>query len=190
MKNKNIKNNPKKCGRWPFLHSRFSKIFRGRTPRTPLIKGIHQLNPQNISSPTTAAKGKKKKKKKKPESPPPLKQSTINLSLGYTEIEKGGGRWGKIFFVWFVIGLFETLICAIAEDKVCNRCIVSSWALLIFLLCLWWPNFTTSHFLTTRPAVGCCLGKKVSTLIDYLLMDGLNCQIFSRFGIWNKGLQF
>ena len=60
-------------------------------------------------------------------------------------MKKGGGRWGKIFFcVWFVIGLFETLICAIAEDKVCDSCIVSSWALLIFLLCLWWPN---SNFL-------------------------------------------
>ena len=46
--------------------------------------------------------------------------------------------------MWFVIGLFETLICAIAEDKVCDSCIVNSWALLIFLLCLWWPN---SNFL-------------------------------------------
>ena len=46
--------------------------------------------------------------------------------------------------MWFVIGLFETLICAIAEDKVCDSCIVSSSALLIFLLCLWWPN---SNFL-------------------------------------------
>ena len=72
----NIKNKPQNCGRWLFLHSRFSKIFLGRT----LIKGIHQLNPQNLSSTTTAAKGKKKKKKKKKEprspSPPPLKQST------------------------------------------------------------------------------------------------------------------
>ena len=58
MKNKNIKNKSQKCGRWLFLHSRFSKIFRGRTPRTTLIKGIHQLNPQNLSS--TTAKGKKK----------------------------------------------------------------------------------------------------------------------------------
>ena len=49
-----------------------------------------------------------------------------------------------LFFLWFVIGLFETFICAIAEDKVCDSCIVSSWALLIFLLCLWWPN---SNFL-------------------------------------------
>ena len=33
-------------------------------------------------------KKEKKKKKKKPESPPQLKQSTRNLSLSYTEIEK------------------------------------------------------------------------------------------------------
>ena len=79
MKNKYIKNKPQKCGRWLFLHSRFSKIFPD-----PLIKGIHQLNPQNLSSTTTAAKGKKKE----PKSPPPSKQSTRNLSLGYTEIEK------------------------------------------------------------------------------------------------------
>ena len=109
----------------------------------PLIKGIHQLNPQKLSSTITAAKGKKKKKKE-PESPPPLKHSISNLSLGYTGTEKGGGRWGKIFFVWFVTGLFKTLICVIAEEKVCDSCIVSSWALLIFLLCLWWPN---SNFL-------------------------------------------
>ena len=83
MKNKNIKNKPKKCGKWHFLHSRFSKIFRGRTPGPPLIKGMHKLNPQNLSSTATAAEDKKE-----PESSPPLKQSTRNLSLGYTEIEK------------------------------------------------------------------------------------------------------
>ena len=103
--------------------------------------------------------------KKELESPPPLKQSTRTLSLGYTEIRKPSpiktiyknfifmlyrnwkkdeGAGARSFFVWFVIGLFETLICAIAEDKVCDSCIVSSWALLIFLLCLWWPN---SNFL-------------------------------------------
>ena len=70
----------------------FSK-FSGGGPRTPLVKGIHQLNPQNLSSTTTAAKGEKEL-----DSPPPLKQSTRTLSLGYTEIEKRGGRWGKIFF--------------------------------------------------------------------------------------------
>ena len=54
MKNKNIKNKPKKCGRWLFLHFRF------------LIKGIHQLNPQNLSSTTTAAKGGKRARKPSP----------------------------------------------------------------------------------------------------------------------------
>ena len=63
--------------------------------RTPLIKGIHQLNPQNLSLTTTAAKGKKE-----PKSPPRLKQSTRNLSLGYTEIEKGRRALGQdLFFV-------------------------------------------------------------------------------------------
>ena len=48
---------------------------------------------------------------------------------------------------------------------------------------------TTSHFLTTQPAVGCWLRKKVCTLIGYLLTDGSNCltvkYLFSRlvFGI-------
>ena len=34
----------------------------------------------------------------------------------------------------------------VADNKVCDSCIVSSWALLVFLLCLWWwwPN---SNFL-------------------------------------------
>ena len=84
MKNKNIKNRSQKCGRWLFQHSRFSKIFPGEDPRIPLIKGMHQLNPQNLSSTTTTAKGKKKELK----SPPPLKQYTRNLSLGYAENEK------------------------------------------------------------------------------------------------------
>ena len=40
---------------------------------------------------------------------------------GYTEIEKKrGGRWGNIFFVWFVIGLFETLICALISSQSLN----------------------------------------------------------------------
>ena len=88
MKNKNIKNKSQKCGRWLFLHSRFSKISR-----TPLIKGIHQLNPQTLSSTTTTAKGKKE-----PESPPPLKQSTRDLSLGFTETEKKRRALGQDLF--------------------------------------------------------------------------------------------
>ena len=48
---------------------------------------------------------------------------------------------------------------------------------------------TTSHFLTTQPAIGCRLRKKVSTLIGYLLTDGLkfNCQIFSQLAFGIKG---
>ena len=141
MKNKNIKNKPQKSGRWLFLHSRVSKIFRVEDPRTPLINGIRRLNLQNLSSTTTAAKGKEKE----PERNSPIrtiyKEFIIRL---YRNKKKGGGRWGKIFFMWFIIDLFETSMCAIAEDKVCGSCIVSSWALLIFLLCLWWPN---SNFL-------------------------------------------
>ena len=98
----------------------FSK-FSGGGPRTPLIKGIHKLNPQNLFSATTAAKGKKE-----PESPPPLKQSTRNLSLGYREIGKRRRALGQDLFRVICIRLFETLICAIAEDKVCDSCTVSS----------------------------------------------------------------
>ena len=65
----------------------FPKFSGGGPPET-LIKGIHQLNPQTLSSTITNSQKQKKKKKKKPESPPPLKQSTRNLSLGYTETEK------------------------------------------------------------------------------------------------------
>ena len=64
---------------------------------SPLIKGIkYQLNPQILSSTTKQPKAKKSRK-----IPPPLKQSTRNLSLGYTEIEKkqegagGGGGGGQ-----------------------------------------------------------------------------------------------
>ena len=60
----------------------FPKFSGGGSP-DPLIKRIYKLNAQNLSSTTTVAEGKKE-----PESPPPLKQSTKNLSLGYTEIAK------------------------------------------------------------------------------------------------------
>ena len=49
---------------------------------------------------------------------------------------------------------------------------------------------TTSHFLTTRPAVGCWLGKRVSTLTGYLFNRWLklfNCQIFSQLAFGIKG---
>ena len=73
MKYRNIKNKPKKCGRWLFLHSRFSKIFRGRTPRTTLLKGIHQLNPQNLSSTTTTVRQKR--------APPPMKTNPVPVTV-------------------------------------------------------------------------------------------------------------
>ena len=92
MKNKNIKNKPKNCGRWLFLHSRFSKIFRGRTPGPPLIKGIHRLYPQNLQQQQQQPKAKKTE----PENPPPLKQSTRNLYLGFTEIEKRRRAHGQV----------------------------------------------------------------------------------------------
>ena len=64
------------------------------------------------------------------------------------KLKKGGGSWGKIIFVWFVIGLFEPLICAIAKDKVCDSCI------------LWCPN---SNFL-------CCVIKQNGASIHDLLL--------------------
>ena len=68
MKNKNIKNKPQNYGRWLFLHSRFSKIFRGRTPETPIKNGIHQLNPQNLFEQQSSSQRQKKKKEKKKKS--------------------------------------------------------------------------------------------------------------------------
>ena len=84
MKNKNIKNKPKKCGRWLFLHSRFSKIFRARTRRPP-YKGNTSIKPSKSFFNNSSSQRQKQQSRKKT---PPLKQSTRNLSLGYTEIEK------------------------------------------------------------------------------------------------------
>ena len=133
MKNKNIKNKPRKCGRWLFLHSRFS---RGGPPDLP-YKGNTSIKPSKSFFNNNSSQRQRKRAGK----PSPIKTIYKKFIIRlYRNWKKGRGRWGKIFFVWFVIGLFETSICAIAEDKVCDSCIVSSWALLIFLLCLWWPN--------------------------------------------------
>ena len=72
--------------------------FSGGGPPEILIKGINQLNPQNLSSTITNSQKQKKKKAGKPESPPPLKQSTRNLSLGYTETEKRRRALGQYLF--------------------------------------------------------------------------------------------
>ena len=58
--------------------------FSGGGP--PLIKEIHQLNPQNLSSTTTTAKGKKE-----PESLPPLKQPTRKFIFRKLKKEEGAG---------------------------------------------------------------------------------------------------
>ena len=102
--------------------------FSERTPG-PSCKGTTSIKSSN-SFFNNSSQRRKRAGKALPQ------QSTRHLSLGYTEIEKK--QEGKIFFVWFVIWLFETLIFALVEDKDCDSCIISSWTLLIFLLCLWW----------------------------------------------------
>ena len=93
----------------------FPKFSGGGLP-DPSYKGNTSIKPSKSFFNNNSSQ---KAKKEPQESPPQLKQSTRNLSLGYTDIEKKiGGRWGKIFFVWFVIGLFETLTCAIAESVI------------------------------------------------------------------------
>ena len=149
MKNKNVKNRPKKCGRWLFLHSRFSKFSGGGPPDPPHkgTKGIHQLNPLQQQQQPKAKKKKKKKKKEKARKLSPIKTIYLKFIFRlYRNWKKEEDAGAGSFFAWFAIGLFETLICAIAVDEVCDSRIVSSWALLIFLLCLWWwwPN---SNFL-------------------------------------------
>ena len=65
MKNKNIKNKPKKCGRWLFLHSRFSKILRGRNTSIKPSKSFFNNN--------SSQRQKKKKKKKEAVKPSTIK---------------------------------------------------------------------------------------------------------------------
>ena len=62
MKNKNIKNKPQKCGRWLFLHSRFSKIFRERTPGFP-YKGNTSIKPSKYFFNNNSSQRKKKSPK-------------------------------------------------------------------------------------------------------------------------------
>ena len=46
-------------------------------------------------------------------------------------------------------------------------------------------NGESSRDLTTRLAVGCWLGKRVSTLIGYLSTDGLNCLTVKYLASWH-----
>ena len=63
MKNKNIKNKPKNMvdGFSCILDFPNFQNFPGEDPRTSLMKGIHGLIPQNLSSTTSSQRGKKKK---------------------------------------------------------------------------------------------------------------------------------
>ena len=98
--------------------------FSGGGPPDPPYKGNSSVKPSksffNNNKHPKAKKKKKKKvknnnnnnKKKEPESPPPFKQSTRNLSLGYTEIEKRRRALGQYLF-----------------------CVICNWAVWNFDLC-------------------------------------------------------
>ena len=75
MKNKNIKNNPQKCGRWLFLHSRFFKIFRGGPPDPP-YKGNTSIKPsKSFFNNNSSQRGKRARK------PSPIKSIYKNSYL-------------------------------------------------------------------------------------------------------------
>ena len=117
----------------------FSK-FSGGGPPEPPYKGNTSIKPSKFFFNNNSSQRRKRARK-----PSPIKTFYKNFIFRlYRNCKKEEGAGARSVFVWFVIWLFETLICAVAEDKVCDSCIVSSWALLIFLLCLWWPN---SNFL-------------------------------------------
>ena len=94
----------------------------------------------------------------------------------YRNWKKDEGAGARSFFVRFVIGLFETLICGIA----CDSCIVSSWALLIFSLCLWWSN---SNFL-------CCVITQNGESSRDLLLSVTNRKLWLLGGTAPKRLPY
>ena len=150
----------------------FSKFSGGGPPHPPYKRNTSIKPSKSFFNNNSSQRGKKEL-----ESPPPLKQSTRTLSLGYTEIEKKDeGAGARSFFVRFVIGLFETLICGIA----CDSCIVSSWALLIFSLCLWWSN---SNFL-------CCVITQNGESSRDLLLSVTNRKLWLLGGTAPKRLPY
>ena len=101
--------------------------FYGGGPPNPPYKGNTSTKPSKFFCNNNSSQRERVGK------PSTIKTIYKNFIIRlYRNWKKGGGSWVKIFFVWFVIGLFETSICAIAEDKICDSRIVSSWALLIF----------------------------------------------------------
>ena len=94
MKNKNLRISPKNVVDGFSCILDFPK-FSGGGPQTPLIEGIYQLSPQNLSATTIAAKYKKRGK------PSPIKtiyKIFIFRLYRNQKLKKGGGNWGKIFF--------------------------------------------------------------------------------------------
>ena len=115
----------------------FPKFSEGGPPDPPPppTPTPYKRNTSIKSSKSFFNNNSSQRQNKGPEKPSPIK--TIYKEFIFRLYRNWKKEEGKIFFVWFETGLFETLICAIAEDKVCDSCIVSSWTLLIILLCLW-----------------------------------------------------
>ena len=100
MKNENIKNKPKKCGRWLFLHSRFSKFSRG-APQDPPYKGNTSTKlSKSFFNNNNSSQRQKKKKKKKAGKPSPIetfyKKFIFRL---YRNWKKEEGVGARSFFV-------------------------------------------------------------------------------------------
>ena len=154
----------------------FPKFSGGGLPDPPYKGNTSSKPSKSFFNKNSSQRRRKKAGKPPPPSPPPpiktvYKKFIIRL---YRNWKKGEGRWGKIFFVSFVIELFETSICAVAEDKVCDSCIVSSWALLVFLLRLWWPNLNL-HLL-------CCVITQNGESSRDLLLSVANRKTLARGG--------
>ena len=121
----------------------FSKFSRGGPPDPP-YKGNTSIKPSKSFFNNNSSHRQKKKKKKRAKQPSPIKtiykKFIFRLYRNCKTEEGAGARSFCVMCNWAV----WNFVCAIAEDKVCGSCIVSSWKLLMFLLCLWWPN---SNFL-------------------------------------------
>ena len=112
----------------------FPTFSRGGPPDPP-YKGNASIKPsKSFFNNNSSQKGKNKL-----ESPPPLKQYIRTLSLDYTEIEKRRRALGQDLFC--VICNWAVWNFDLCYSRRKSLWFPSSWALLIFLLCLWWPNF-------------------------------------------------
>ena len=113
--------------------------FSGGGPPDPSYKRNTSIKPSKSFFNNNSSQRQRKRAGK----PSPIKTIYKKFIIGLYRNWKRRRVQGQDLFYLICIGLFETSMCAIAEDKVCDSCIVSS-LLLIFFLCLWWPN---SNFL-------------------------------------------